>query len=265
MRAHFIFSEDIVLQNLMSELSKTDIVTSKNEEITTETDLVVLSSEISETHPDILKASNLGLKTIFYPEFIHEYFKNKTRVVITGSKGKENVLAMVLHTMNFHDVPVSYFLENPINGKQFQLIEDAEFVLIEGDENLISNSNSQAKFLSYQPTVALITGISSEENSEKYSNFIDSLTKGGILIYNEEDSLLKNIVKTSENPVRKLEYKTPDYQTDGKSLFLLTDEGQLLLKNIQPQEVINVEGAKWVCQNMGIDEVDFYEAMVSFS
>ncbi|GET44730.1 Mur ligase [Capnocytophaga felis] len=265
MRVHFIFSEDIVLQNLMSELSKTEIVTSKNEEITTEIDLVVVSTEISETHPDVLKASNLGLKTIFYPEFIHEYFKNKTRVVITGSKGKENVLAMVLHTMNFHDIPVSYFIENPINGKQFQVIDNTEFVLIEGDENSISNNNFQAKFLSYQPTVALITGISSEENSEKYSSFIDSLTKGGILIYNEEDSLLKNIVETCENPIRKLEYKTPCYETDGKSIFLLTDEGQLLLKNIQSQEVINVEGAKWVCQNMGIDEVDFYEAMVSFN
>ncbi|MFK8281943.1 Mur ligase [Capnocytophaga cynodegmi] len=264
MQVHFIFSEDILLQNLMSELSKTDIVTSKNEEINSNINFVVVSTELPEIHPDILKANSLGLKTIFYPEFIREYFKNKTRVIIAGDKGKKNILKMVLHTMNFHNIPISYFLENMIDGKNFQIIEDSEFALIEGNENSITNDNLQAKFLSYQPTVALISDISFEENSEKYSSFIDTITKGGILIYNKEDSPLKNIVEISENPIRKLEYKTPHYETDGKSLFLTTDEGQLLLENVQPQEVINIEGAKWICQNMGIDEVDFYEAMASF-
>lgn len=264
MRIHFILNEDVLLQNLISELSKANKVTSNSEQITTETDLVVMGNNILNNHPDVLKARDLGLKIVSFPEFVHEYFKNKTRVAVLGSVEKENVTKMVLHTMDFHNIPVSYSVENPTQKKRFQCSENAEFVLIEIDEKLISGDNTHSEFLLYKPTVALITGIPSENDSEKYETFINGITKGGILIYNEEDTLLKNAVENSENPIRKLGYKTPLYQADGKSLFLITDEGPLLLKNVECQEVVNVEGAKWICQNMGIDEVDFYEAMVSF-
>ena len=33
---------------------------------------------------------------------------------------------------------------------------------------------------------------------------------------------------------------------------------------MKAEDIRNIEGAKWVCQNLGIDEADFYEAMASF-
>ena len=72
------------------------------------------------------------------------------------------------------------------------------------------------------------------------------------------------IVNTSENPIRKIEYETPEFEVNGKTIVLITNEGELPIENIDKQNIINIEGAKWLCQNMGIDPTDFYEAMASF-
>lgn len=263
MRIHLIINHDDSLQNLASELSKTETITSKIEDITPDIDFVVVGKNTTKNDAQQLKANDLGLKIVSYAEFIYEYFKNKTRVVITSNTGKVSVVAMVLHTMDFCGIPVSFWRENPTNGKPFQNLKNAEFVVIESDETVLE-FDAQPKFHHYHPTVALLNKISDNENAKKYATFIDSITKGGILIYNKECDILKEIVENSENSIRKLAYKTPDYQINNNIIFISTDEGELPLENINKEEIINIEGAKWVCQNMGIDASDFYEAMVSF-
>lgn len=264
MQIHFISNDDFLIKNLTTELSKNDIITSKNEEITTTTELVVVDKNISENHPDVLKANNLGLKTISLAEFIYEYFKNKTRVVIAGNDSKAHIIRMILHTTDFHNIPISYWTENASGEKQLHIAENSEFVIIEGNEKNFSTQFPTPTFHLYHPTVALLSAIPANENTEKYSTFINNITKGGILIYNEEDTVLQEIVNNIANPIRKIKYKTPHYQIDNQTIFLITDEGELPLENIDSQKVIDVEGAKWLCQNIGIDETDFYEALVSF-
>ena len=259
MRIHFISNNTFFLQDVISELSNTNI-TYKSDEITTNTDWVVVDEEIQENHPDILKAKELNLRTLSLAEFIYEYFKSKTRVVVTGRFGTSDIFKMVVHTMDFHNIPISYYTNNQVKNKFFRHNEEAEFAIIEGNEKKLNSS----KFHMYHPTVALVSGVSGSDDSEKYLSFIDEITKGGILIYNKEDILLQEIVNTSENPIRKIEYETPEFEVNGKTIVLITNEGELPIENIDKQNIINIEGAKWLCQNMGIDPTDFYEAMASF-
>ena len=44
-----------------------------------------------------------------------------------------------------------------------------------------------------------------------------------------------------------------------------TPEGELPLSIFGKHNLTNLAGAKWICQLMGIDELDFYEAIESFS
>lgn len=162
--------------------------------------------------------------------------------------------------MDFHNIPISYYTNNQVKNKFFRHNEEAEFAIIEGNEKKLNFS----KFHMYYPTVALVSGVSGSDDFEKYLSFIDEITKGGILIYNKEDILLQEIVNTSENPIRKIEYETPEFEVNGKTIVLITNEGELPIENIDKQNIINIEGAKWLCQNMGIDPTDFYEAMASF-
>ncbi|MDO5106054.1 Mur ligase [Capnocytophaga sp.] len=262
MHIHFIVDNDPVLQKLSDELSKINTVTFSDEQMSQDIDFVVVSKSISDNDLRLQKAKNLQLNLLSHTEFIYEYFKNQTRVVIASGSGKASVTAMVLHVMAYYDNPVSYFTENQSNERLFNFSEDAEFTIIETDENTIANSTSQADF--FHPTVILIDSNLTDKNTEKYTALINNITKGGILIYNQENQLVNQIVSASENAVRKIAYQTPDYQLIDNVIYLSTDEGELPLENITNQEVINVEGAKWLCQNMGIDAADFYQAMVSF-
>lgn len=262
MRIHFIADNDPVLQKLSDELSKINTVTFSDEQMNQDIDFVIVSKYILDNDLRLQKAKNLQLNLLSYTEFVYEYFKNQTRVVIASGGGKASVTAMALHVMTYYNYPISYFIENKINGKLFSFSKNAEFAIIEVNENTITNSASQTDF--FHPTVMLIDSNLTNKNTEKYTALINNITKGGILIYNQENQLVNQIVSTSENAVRKIAYQTPDYQLIENIIYLSTDEGELPLENITNQEVINIEGAKWLCQNMGIDATDFYQAMVSF-
>ncbi len=103
-----------------------------------------------------------------------------------------------------------------------------------------------------------------ENYLEQFRVFVDSIVKGGSITYNEEDVNVKSIVEASANSIRKLPYSTPDFFVEHGQTFLNTGEGPMPLNIFGRHNLNNLAGAKWICQNMGVDEVDFYEAISSF-
>ena len=72
------------------------------------------------------------------------------------------------------------------------------------------------------------------------------------------------MVKASENAIRKLPYCTPEYNVINGQTILETPEGPMPIEVFGKHNLSNLAGAKWICQNMGVDEDDFYEAIASF-
>ena len=94
---------------------------------------------------------------------------------------------------------------------------------------------------------------------------MDSIVKGGSITYNEEDAEVKQVVESSENPIRKLPYTTPDYTVEDGVTYLETPDGPMPIEVFGKHNLSNLAGAKWICQNMGMDEEDFYEAIATFT
>ncbi|APG61140.1 UDP-N-acetylmuramate--L-alanine ligase [Christiangramia salexigens] len=243
--------------------------------ISSDLDAVILGMHAKADNPELIKAKELGLKIFSYPEFIFEQAKNKTRVVIGGSHGKTSITAMILHVMNYHDKDVDYMVGAALDGldNPVHLTEDNDFIVIEGDEYLSSTLDKRPKFHLYQPNIALLSGIAwdhinvfptYENYVEQFRIFIDSIINGGILVYNEEDSELKDLAEQTENPIRKHPYRTPDYHTEGNMTILDVPEGEMPLEIFGKHNLNNLAGAKWICQHMGVDEDDFYEAIATF-
>ena len=65
--------------------------------------------------------------------------------------------------------------------------------------------------------------------------------------------------------MRKFPYETPSYRVEGGRTLLETPEGDMPLQVFGRHNLSNLAGAKWICQQMGVDEEDFYEAMGSFT
>ena len=99
---------------------------------------------------------------------------------------------------------------------------------------------------------------------EQFQIFTDSLVNGGIMVYNEEDSIVKKVVEGSENAITRYPYATPMHFIDNGITYIDTPDGDMPLEIFGDHNLQNLAGAKWICQHMGIDEDDFYEAIGSF-
>ena len=245
------------------------------EKITQKLDAIVLGMHAKSDNPELLKAQELGLKIYSYPEFLYEQSKHKTRVVIGGSHGKTTITSMILHVMHYHDRDVDYMVGAQLDGfdVMVRLTDDNDFIVLEGDEYLSSPIDRRPKFHLYKPNIALLSGIAwdhinvfptYENYVEQFSLFLDSIVKGGSINYNEEDLEVKRIVEASENTIRKLPYHTAEYTVKNGQTLLETPEGPLPIEVFGKHNLNNLAGAKWICQHMGIDEDDFYEAISTF-
>lgn len=246
------------------------------EKITEDLDAIVLGMHAKADNPELIKAKKLGIKIYSYPEFIFQQSQNKTRVVIGGSHGKTTITSMILHVMNYHNIPVDFLVGAQLPGfeNMVKLSHESEFIVIEGDEYLSSALDLRPKFHLYQPNIALISGIAwdhinvfptFENYKQQFAIFIDKMVNGGILIYNNEDAEVKKLVENTDKPIRKIPYQLPQYTIENGQTLLHTPEGEMPIEVFGEHNLSNLAGAKWICQNMGIDEADFYEAIASFS
>jgi UDP-N-acetylmuramate: L-alanyl-gamma-D-glutamyl-meso-diaminopimelate ligase len=238
-------------------------------------DAIVLGMHAKADNPELLRAQELGLKIYSYPEFLFEQSKNKTRVVIGGSHGKTTITSMILHVMHYHDKDVDYMVGAQLEGfdVMVKLTEENDFIVLEGDEYLSSPIDRRPKFHLYKPNIALLSGIAWDHINvfptydnyvEQFRIFVDSIVSGGSITYNEEDAEVKRVVEASVNTIRKLPYHTPNYTVENGQTLLETSEGPLPIEVFGKHNLNNLAGAKWICQHMGIDEDDFYEAIATF-
>ena len=245
------------------------------EKITSDLDVIILGMHAKKDNPELLQAQDMGLKIYSYPEFLYEQSKDKTRVVIGGSHGKTTITSMILHVMAYHDRDVDYMVGAQLEGFEtmVHLTTENEFMVLEGDEYLSSPIDRRPKFHLYKPNIALLSGIAWDHINvfptfegyvEQFRIFTDSLTNGGIMVYNDEDAIVKEVVESSTHPIKKYPYNTPTYEIEDGITAIDTPDGMMPLEIFGDHNLQNLAGAKWICQHMGIDEDDFYEAIASF-
>ena len=272
-------SDDAIFEPSRTKLEKKGLLPAAMgwfpEKITANIDVVILGMHAKADNPELLRAQELGLKICSYPEFLYEQSKNKTRVVIGGSHGKTTITSMILHVMHFHNIEVDYMVGAQLEGFEtmVHLTDSNDFIVLEGDEYLSSAIDRRPKFHLYNPNIALISGIAwdhinvfptYENYVTQFEIFIKKISNGGILVYNENDPEVKRVAEAATSPIRKLPYSTPEYSVKNGVTLLKTPEGAMPIEVFGAHNLNNLAGAKWICQNMGVDEADFYEAIASF-
>ena len=272
-------SDDAIFEPSLSRLKKQGIAPNSlgwfPDKITPDLDAVILGMHAHSDNPELQKAKELNLKIYSYPEFLYEQSKNKTRVVIAGSHGKTTITSMVLHVLKYHQVDVDYMVGAQLEGfdTMVKLTDTNEFMILEGDEYLSSPIDLRSKFLLYQPNIALLSGIAwdhinvfptFESYKQPFLNFVNTISQGGALIYNEEDKEVVEVAEQSSNYLKKFPYHTPNYVIKDEKVYLQTSEGELQLSLFGRHNLLNLEGARLVCNQIGIQNEAFYEAILSF-
>ncbi|ARN79071.1 peptidoglycan synthetase [Nonlabens spongiae] len=272
-------SDDTIFEPSKSRLERQGLLPEEYgwfpEKLTEDLDAVILGMHAKPDNPELLKAQELGLKIYSYPEYLYEQSKEKTRVVIGGSHGKTTITSMVLHVLHYHGHEVDYMVGAQLEGfdTMVHLTDENEFIILEGDEYLSSPIDRRPKFHLYKPNIALISGIAWdhinvfptwENYVYQFEVFVDKMKNGSILVYNEDDPTVKEIAENATQPTRKHPYTIPEHEIIDGITYLETPEGSMPVEVFGKHNLSNLAGAKWICQHMGVDEEDFYEAIASF-
>ncbi len=272
-------SDDAIFEPSKSRLEARGLLPEKlgwdASRITSEMEVVILGMHAKADNPELLQAQELGLTIYSYPEYLYTHSQNKTRVVIGGSHGKTTITSMILHVLGYHSRSADYMVGAQLEGfdTMVHLTSENEFMLMEGDEYLSSPIDRRPKFHLYAPNIALISGIawdhinvfpSFEKYREQFSIFIEKIVPGGTLIYNQEDPEVRTLVEQSTHPIKKIPYSVAEHDIQEGVTYLETTEGPMPVEIFGAHNLSNLEGARWICQLMGIDAEDFYEAIASF-
>jgi len=153
------------------------------------------------------------------------------------------------------------------------LSDEAEYMIIEGDEYLSSPIDRRPKFHLYKPHIALISGIAwdhinvfptFENYVEQFKIFTDTIIDKGNLIYYENDIEIQKIAKNCSSKINKLPYQAFNSRVENGITYILLEDKEIKLKIFGKHNLENLNGARLVCNKANITDEMFYEAISSF-
>lgn len=272
-------SDDEIFEPSRTRLKKYGILPEKEgwypEQITSDIDAIILGMHARKDNPEMLRAAEMGIKIYSYPDYLYEQSKKKKRVVIGGSHGKTTITSMIIHVLQLQKMNIDYMVGAQLEGFEVmvKLSDEAPVIILEGDEYLTSPLDLRPKFHVYRPDIALISGIAWDHINvfptfdnyvDQFKIFADQITEGGTLIYCNDNPEVKKIGEHSKTGIKSVSYNLPKFEIiNGKTQILFKDNKYPLLI-FGKHNLLNLEGARLVCNELGIGDEVFYQSISTF-
>lgn len=272
-------SDDEIFEPSRSRLEKYGLLPEKPgwypEKITSEINSVILGMHARDDNPELVKARELGLKIMSFPEYLYNQTKDKKRIVVAGSHGKTTTTAMIMHVLRHLGKKFDYMVGSKIDGFETMvgLSNESDIAVFEGDEYLTSALDRRPKFHLYHPDIAILNGIAWDHKNvfptfenyvDQFRIFIFKITKGGTLIYFEGDDIVKKIAEESNADIKKIPYRVHGYFQNSKGFFGATHNRVVPLEIFGEHNMQNLSAAFEACKAAGITDDEFYGAISSF-
>lgn len=279
---HVTGSDDEILEPSRGRLASAGILPDQvgwfPEKIHEGLDAVILGMHARADNPELIRAQELGLKIFSYPEYIYEQSKDKIRVVIGGSHGKTTITAMILHVLEYNKKNFGYMVGAQLAGfdTMVKLTSEAPVIILEGDEYLSSPIDRRPKFHLYHPHIALISGIAWDHINvfptfdnyvEQFRIFVNRIEQGGSLVYCELDEEVRKVGEAARSDIKKFPYGIPPHIIENGMTILLeagNKESKTPLLVFGEHNLMNINGARLVCNQIGISNEQFNKAISSF-
>lgn len=246
------------------------------EKMTKEINFVVLGSTVDEDNPELIKAKELGLLIQSIPEFIYQRVKEKTRVVVAGTRGKKTILSMVSYVLLKQKLVFDYAFtsKTSVLPDQVRMSYESRIALIEGDELITSALDPRVRMEFYRPHIGVLTNLSwekslvyqsLEEYMKTYRSFIASVEREGKLIYYSGDRTVSCLAEEIREDITAISYdQHPVEEVDGK-MFLPTRYGKFPVEIPDSYFLINLNAARLICRQLGVKDTSFYQAISEYS
>ncbi len=269
-------SDDVIFDPSRSRLERAGLLPHRfgwdATRVTSDIDTIVLGMHAQLDNPELLKAQELDLQIMSFPELIYQMSKEAQRVVIAGSHGKTTITAMLTKILHDSGRAFDYALGAIVPGIESPVsIKGEGTILIEGDEYLSSRLDPRSKFLHYHPDILVVTGIAwdhvnvfktFDEYCACFRRLILSLGPESLLIYCAEDDTLGELINGCK-PVCKLQaYHT--LQVEQETDLLRLDGEEIRLQIFGKHNYQNLGAALAVSKALDVTREEFLRAMSGF-
>ncbi|MCW3784997.1 UDP-N-acetylmuramate--L-alanine ligase [Plebeiibacterium sediminum] len=245
------------------------------DKINDQIDVIILGMHARKDNPELIRAQELNLKVYSYPEYLYEQCKDKKRVVIGGSHGKTTITSMVMHVLKTLDYKFDYMVGAQIEGfdTMVSVSHDAPIAIFEGDEYLSSPIDLRPKFHWYKPHIALLTGVAWDHINvfptwdnyvEQFKIFSDSIEKNGTLVWYLLDEELQKIAPSLRKDIKSLAYDEIESNIEEGQTTITFNGKKYYLSIFGGHNLQNLNGARLVCAELGIDDEAFLTAISTF-
>ena len=156
--------------------------------------LVVYSTAVEPSHPELVKAGDIGLKTISRPDFLFEIASFFKTIAVTGTSGKSTTSGLLAFIMK-----ESGLAPNLIGGgrvKQFiTSVDPGNYLAGESNSLIIEACESDGSIVNYRPEHTIILNLELDHHPvEKTAEWFETLisnTAGKVILNADDDKLMK--------------------------------------------------------------------------
>ncbi len=264
-----------------SRLAKYGLLASESwrfaDRITNDIDIIILGMTAMIDNPERIRAKELWLKIMSFPEYIYEASKTKkNRIVIWWSHGKTTTTAMVMHILRSAGFKFDYLVGSIVEWFESMVqLSDADTIVIEWDEYPDSKINLTPKFHIYSHTIWVLNGIwrdhiniydTFEKYMKTFEEFANMTPNDGVLYYYDDDKNISQIIHNLQNPKYKLEpYSKIPYIIKNHQIYIIdTNWNEYPTQIIWEHNMQNLAAAQKICYYLWIWEKDFYSYASSF-
>lgn len=242
-------------------------------------DVVVVSSAVKSTNPEVQRARSLSVPVIPRAEMLSELMRLKRGIAVAGSHGKTTTTSLVAAILNEGGLDPTVI----IGGKVNQLGSNARVGL--GDALVAEADESDGSFLRLTPTIAVVTNLDLEHVdhyrgglAELTGAFLDFINKvpfyGLAVLCIDAENVQALLPKVERRHVtyglsRQADWQASDVVHDGLTSrfhvrFRGDDRGEVTVNLVGAHNVLNALAAIAIGDEMGIPFATCAQALARF-
>lgn len=271
-------SDDEIYDPAKSRLDEHGLLPEKfgwnKEQIDHEIELVILGMHARKDNVELLRAQDLGIRVVSFPEFIAQHANNKRRIVVAGSHGKTTTTSMIMHVLRKCRKDFDYLVGAQLEGFDNMVgLSDAPIMVIEGDEYLSSAMDMVPKIWHYRPHIAILTGIAwdhmnvfptKEDYVVAFAGFLQRMPIDSKVYYAGDDALLERLVLQHRGHYEAIPYGAFPAITESGTVQIEIGGKYVSLEIFGQHNLTNLSAAYAVLLDLGITSDQFADAVPSF-
>ncbi len=244
-------------------------------------DVVVISTAVADANPEVIAAHAARIPVIPRAEMLGELMRLQHGIAIAGTHGKTTTTSLVASCLAEGGLDPTFVIGGRLNSAGTNArLGSGEYLVAEADE-------SDASFLSLQPTMAVVTNIDAdhmatyggdfERLKRAFVDFLHHLPFYGLAVLCVDDAVVREILPAVHKPVltygieHAADVRATDVRQDGLKMHfnvaLPGEQSALAVTLNQPgrHNVLNALAAIGIANALGVKREAIQRALANFS